>query len=267
MALSLPGSLPDLVPADTVIVVDTVPLLRKCIAAVAQTSSLAVDLEGIAMSRSGSICILQLKARESNLVWLVDIVALGAHAFTERVQGWITLKTLLESPLITKLFYDVRNDSDALYNIFGVSLGNVYDLQLLELATRASNPAARHRIPARFVVGLGLALEEHVAPTRPSTETNRWARVKEQGEALFAPERGGRYEVFSERPLTPALIEYCAQDVALLHELEVGLRRRGMGAGNWEQRIVIESAARVWRARQLLSVPRGPDEALAPVNW
>ncbi len=38
-------------------------------------------------------------------------------------------------------------------------------------------------------------------------------RIKEHGKRLFAPELGGSYDVWVQRPLAPALAEYAAADV------------------------------------------------------
>ncbi|KAJ7779269.1 ribonuclease H-like domain-containing protein [Mycena metata] len=246
------------------VLVDTLPLLHSCLAALANTTSLAVDLEGVALCRSGTLCLVQLKASGSDVIWLIDVVVLGASAFEESGPGGKSLKRVLESRSVKKIFFDVRNDSDALFNLFGITLANVYDLQLLEVAVRSSQPGR----PPRFLKGLVPSLETYVAPLKSAAVVRNWGRVKEAGLRLFAPERGGRYEVFEERPLAPAVAEYCAQDVALLHDLEIALKRMIGSAGrNWEQRIYAESLVRVGCARQANYVPRGQHKALVPTNW
>ena len=131
--------------------------------------------------------------------------------------------------------YDVRNDSDALYNLYGVSLHNVFDLQLLELANRLSkghNP--------RFLKGLGKSTEEHLVFDRD------WGAIKEQGLSLFVPSRGGHYEIFEKRPLDPRLVAYCEQDVTVLFKLGKALRSQmGMEGQDWELRVYNGSISRV----------------------
>jgi exonuclease 3'-5' domain-containing protein 1 len=151
-----------------------------------------------------------------------------------------------------------------LFNLFGVALANVYDLQLLEVAVRSSNPGIR----PRFVKGLVPTLEAYLAPQKPAVVVRNWARVKEAGLRLFAPECGGGYEVFQKRPLAPALVTYCAQDVALLHELEAVLHQRiGPRGKNWEQRVRAESAVRVGVARRADYAPNGKNKARVPKDW
>ncbi|KAJ6598257.1 hypothetical protein DFH09DRAFT_1394359 [Mycena vulgaris] len=192
------------------------------------------------------------------------VIVLRASAFEETGANGNSLNSILESRSVKKLFFDVRNDSDALFNLFGVTLANVYDLQLLEVAVRTSKPGK----PPRFVKSLVSSLESYVVPLKSSAVVRDWARVKEAGLRLFAPEHGGRYEMFEDRPLAPPLQEYCAQDVTLLHELEAALRRNiGPFGRNWEQRVSAESAVRVAVARQANYTPRGPEKALVPTNW
>ncbi|KAJ7097679.1 ribonuclease H-like domain-containing protein [Mycena epipterygia] len=252
-------------PTNSIILVDTIPLLHSCIAALADTTSIAVDLEGVNLCRSGTLCIVQLKAAESDTIWLIDVVVLRARAFEDIGDNGQNLKAILESRSVKKLFFDVRNDSDALFNLFGVTLANVYDLQLLEIAVRSSKRGVK---PPRFVMGLASSLKTYVAPLKSSAVMRNWARVKEAGLGLFAPERGGRYQVFEDRPLMPALIEYCAQDVTLLHELEAVLKRKlGSLGRSWEQRIYNQSAVRVAVAHMANYAPHGQHKALVPNNW
>ena len=58
---------------------------------------------------------------------------------------------------------------------------------------------------------------------RDRTRGRELARIKEEGLKLFAPEKGGSYAVWKERPLPEALIKYATSDVSLL--LEMVLKR------------------------------------------
>lgn len=111
---------------------------------------------------------------------------LGASAFqTKSNDGSATLKSLLENTSIAKAFFDVRNDSDALYNQFEVYLQGVVDLQLMEwkIRTRAK----------KYLNGLARCLENLFAQSHMIVEAAEWRRAKQAGLQLFAPERGGDY--------------------------------------------------------------------------
>jgi exonuclease 3'-5' domain-containing protein 1 len=76
--------------------------------------SLFLDLEGVQLSRHGSISILQVHICTDDRTYLIDIHTLGDKAFSTSGAGGETLKGIQESEFIPKVFFDVRNDSDAL---------------------------------------------------------------------------------------------------------------------------------------------------------
>ncbi|KAF2475949.1 uncharacterized protein BDR25DRAFT_300827 [Lindgomyces ingoldianus] len=120
-----------------------------------------------------------------------------------------SLKDILESADIPKVFFDIRNDSDALYSLYGISVNGIIDIQLLELATRKSSKS--------YVAGLAKCIEKD---SNASAGTKMaWHRTKDSVGRLYDPQRGGRYEVFNERPLMTEILQYCKQDVELLPSL------------------------------------------------
>ena len=155
--------------------------------------------------------------------------------------------------IIIQLLFDVRNDADALFNIYGIELANVYDLQLVDVASRRSR-----NIPTKFVSGLTKCIDLYVSPP------NAWKEVKEAGNRLFLPEKGGSYTIFETRPLDPRILAYCAQDVALLFQLEAEMKRTIVGKG-WEKRILRGSANRVRESKSFTYDGRnGRHRAIAP---
>lgn len=171
--------------------------------------SLYIDLEGVLLSRHGTISILQVSIPPEGGIYLIDVCSLGEKAFLTAGADKQTLKEILESNLIPKVFVDVRNDSDALYAHFGITLAGIQDIQLMELATRTFSK--------KYVKGLSRCIERDAVMT-PS-EKKKWASVKEIGLKMFAPEHGGNYEVFNARPLAEDIKEYCVQDVQFMPRL------------------------------------------------
>ena len=98
--------------------------------------SLYIDIEGINLGRHGSISILSLYLATTKTTYLVDIHVLGNLAFSTTNREGNSLKAVLESPTIPKVFFDIRNDSDALFSHYQISVNGIRDLQLMELATR-----------------------------------------------------------------------------------------------------------------------------------
>lgn len=104
--------------------------------------SLYFDVEGVNLSRRGSISIIELHYQhpsypESAHTYLIDIHTLGFLAFSTLTAEGVSLKTVLESPTTAKVFFDVRTDSDALYAQFGIRLAGIIDLQLMEVGSRS----------------------------------------------------------------------------------------------------------------------------------
>ena len=104
--------------------------------------SLYFDVEGINLSRHGSISIIELHHAPSSRpdeshTYLIDVHILGFVAFSTPSAEGVSLKAILECPRTPKVFFDVRMDSDALYALFGINLAEITDLQLMEVVSRS----------------------------------------------------------------------------------------------------------------------------------
>lgn len=219
--------------------------------------SFYIDLEGVNLSRHGTISILQIYVLPNRKAYLVDIHALGEKAFsTLGSAAGLTFKDILESETIPKVFFDVRRDSDALFSHFQIRLAGVQDLQLMEFATRTF-PRGTH------VNGLARCIEHHASLT--AAERSAWAATKERGLRLFAPERGGSYQVFNERPLSEEITRYCVQDVHFLPRLWA--RYHGRLTKAWEEKVRRASRDRVALSQTPGFNGMGKHMALAPAGW
>jgi exonuclease 3'-5' domain-containing protein 1 len=216
---------------------------------------LFIDLEGVNLGRHGAVSILQIFVSPKNCVYLVDVFTLRDKAFSTPGKKGLTLKDILQTPTITKVFFDVRNDSDALFHHFQISLTGVHDLQLMELATR--------KFAKKFVNGLSRCIEHDAGMT--TTEKSEWKDAKERGLNLFAPERGGSYEVFNQRPLTEAIKLYCTQDVMFLPRLWSCYHAKM--TPNWWLKVEDATKERITQSQRSDYNPKGPNRALAPAGW
>jgi hypothetical protein len=111
--------------------------MRRVGEACAAADVIALDLEGVALSRTGPISLIQLGA--GGHVFLLDVLGVEKAAFSDGETASYTLsdvRALLESPTKRKLVWDVRRDSDALWHQCGVRLAGVLDVQLMEVALR-----------------------------------------------------------------------------------------------------------------------------------
>ncbi|KAK6387924.1 hypothetical protein LTR81_027264 [Elasticomyces elasticus] len=136
---------------------------------------LYVDLKGNNLSRNGTLSLVTIPLEPESEVYLVDVTTLGRDAFTTASTGGCTLKPVLESRDIVKVFFDIRNDSDALFGLYEIRVAGIEDLQLMELASR--NFSKRH------VNGLAKCIERD--STIPFVERRGWQLVKDNGKHLF----------------------------------------------------------------------------------
>ncbi|KAK0251990.1 hypothetical protein LTR35_018387, partial [Friedmanniomyces endolithicus] len=92
-----------------------------------QPLRLYVDLEGNNLSRNGTLSLVTILLEPERDFYLVDVTTLGRDAFTTAGAGGRTLKAVLESRDIIKVFFDIRNDSDALFGLFEIHVAGIED--------------------------------------------------------------------------------------------------------------------------------------------
>jgi len=102
-----------------------------------EDAALAVDFEGVKLCRHGALCLVQLTCSDDpGLVYVLDVHVLGRRAFTMQTPQGTSMKMLLEEQNLRKVWFDPRNDVDALYHQFGIMPRGIFDLQLAEIADR-----------------------------------------------------------------------------------------------------------------------------------
>ena len=216
-----------------------------------------IDLEGVNLSREGSISIFTLLVdfgAPRTFVKLIDVFTLGHLAFDTTGHNNKTLKNILEDAKIPKVFFDVRSDSDALFAHYGIAMQGVEDVQLFESATRKTTESRR------FLSGLNKCVTDNSAHLLDIDRTS-WILAKNEGERLFKAERGGSYEVFNRRPIPKAIMDYCAGDVQCLPGLYKKFRD---GAARWQLLVKEASQKRVTDSQKSDYQPHGQHRALAP---
>jgi exonuclease 3'-5' domain-containing protein 1 len=218
----------------------------------ASPPSIYIDIEGVNLCRSGSISILQILVLPLDKTYLVDVHVLKDNAFTTMGEEGQTLKDVLESATIPKVFFDVRNDSDALFSHFGVNLVCIQDIQLMQLATRTYN--------RKYVNGLSKCIEKDITMT--ASEKRQWMEGKGKGKRLFAPELGGSYEVFNERPLPEEIAIYCTQDVRFMPKLWKHYSNRLSPA--WARKVEVATKDRITLSQTAGYDGKGSNRALGP---
>jgi exonuclease 3'-5' domain-containing protein 1 len=215
-----------------------------------------IDLEGVNLCREGSISILALlidTGIPTICAYLIDVYSLGSQAFNTIGIKRKTLKDILQDEKIPKVFFDVRNDSDALFAHFGVALQGVEDIQLMESASRTTTSSRK------YMNGLAKCIEQGVLY---GSDLTSWKQAKENGARLFKPELGGSYEVFEQRPMPNEIISYCIGDVQYLPELWSRFRWKTY---RWRDLVNEETKKRVEASQKPEYQPHTPERTLA--SW
>lgn len=221
----------------------------------ASKPSLYVDLEGNNLSREGTLSLVTVLVEPRRTIHLLDVTELGNDAFTTAGSDGRTIKQLLESAEVRKVFFDIRNDSEALYSLHGIRVQGIEDLQLMELASRISW--------RKYVNGLAKCIERD-API-PVGEKQRWKSTKKEGCRLFDPALGGSYAVFDQRPLSAEMRSYCVQDVIHMPALRNSYLERLCDV--WLEKIEVETRNRIRHSQGQGYVSWGQRKALGPQAW
>ncbi|KAG5659529.1 hypothetical protein KAF25_002088 [Fusarium avenaceum] len=109
---------------------------------------------------------LQLWVPTTKNLYNISLRHLGATALSSVDGNLPSLRTILESDVVPKVGFDIRGLSRLLYSQYNVSLGGMYDLQLMELASRDDGESKK------FLAGFAKFINDDV----PSTNTAkvRW---------------------------------------------------------------------------------------------
>lgn len=177
--------------------------------------TLAVDFEGVKLCRHGALCLVQMTCSDDpTLVYVLDIYVLGRRAFVMETVNGTSMKSLLESESVRKVWFDPRNDVDALYHQFGIMPKGIFDVQLAEVADRRNRG-----LSVNYVQSLYKCLGQ--CPSLQGEQKVFADKINDLGKKLFEPSYGGNYEIFQQRPLNPVIMVYAAHDsryMLLLYE-------------------------------------------------
>lgn len=166
-----------------------------------EATTIYVDSEGPDLGRDGDISLLQMflvTGAENTMpdgssspekpvgkVWLVDIFTLKETAFSTAGAYSKTLRDLLQSKSIRKIFWDCRADIEALYHLCNIRMDpdSVVDVQLLDYATIERNPRGK-------LSSLDQAVRARI--NLDAADTGLWKRMKTDGKKVY--QRGPNWE-------------------------------------------------------------------------
>jgi len=210
------------------------------------TDCIAVDCEGVTLSRTGALTLIQI-ATETN-IYLFDVLKMGATTFDgdQSDHGKRGLKPILEDSNRRKLMFDCRVDSDALFHQFGVSLRGVLDLQLLAVAAERQQGKQ-----IDFLPGFARCTRQWLG----AKTVRLVSSLKEEIRALYTDERDGESALWGKRPMAIDLIRYAAVDVGLQLPLQWALINQHTRCADQDQdvmnRTLVASTDRIKEYRDL----------------
>ena len=229
------------------------PTLLKLKASTRTAPELTLDSEGWNLGMYGTLTVLQMRIRNLNHTYIFDVLALeGKKMFEMEGDEGQSLKKTLESKEHIQLWWDIRQDTEALFHHYDILIGSRIDVQLMKLATR-------HSPQHEWLWGLASAVRDEGSAWIDPYELESWVWKKKQAKYFF---RGSDYQCFNERPLSFTALEYAAGDADVIERLYDSYLPR-MTEERWEL-VVVETDNRLLRA-MLSNKPRGI--ARAPTSF
>lgn len=225
--------LPEPMPAEPkpVIMIDTLEKLDEFLPVLSQLKDgveLAFDCEGTpsedengvpipggGFGRNGNISFLSMTIISMNETYVFDVWELKRTAFERESKDGLSLKKVLESHDRIQLWWDVRTDWDTLFHKYGIQIGKVRDVQLMELLSRRGQ---RSRI-----CGLMRAMREEGGKSMSPAELDDWLSEKEAGGDYF---RKHGWRPLTARPINYTARKYIAGDTECLYQLQNRLQDR-----------------------------------------
>ncbi|KAJ5116157.1 hypothetical protein N7456_000505 [Penicillium angulare] len=217
--------------------IDTVSALLPIVTAVIRDRPLLyMHLEGEDFDRGRMLSVITFYIPSKNVIYLFDILILKERAFTAIDNDGNSLKTILESPSLTKVVFDIRHGSDTLAFCYQTFVKGIRNIQLMESGSRWSNRYVLARIGA-------CVMRDSTIPVELQKE---WGRVCDRGVKLFHPVCHGRRMIFNERPLPRDITKFLVAQVMVLPDLfnVYCMKLEGPDDAEWRERI--EQATRYW---------------------
>lgn len=219
-------------PTEEAILIDTLEKLDEFLPLLSQLKDgveLALDCEGTpeivengviipggGFGRNGNLSFLSMTIISMNKTYLFDVWTLKLETFERKNEDGVSLKQVLESENIIQLWWDVRSDWDTLYHVFGIQIGKVRDLQLMEFLSRTGSQNTH-------IYGLARTMREEGKDFMGREELEEWLYAKQSGSNYF---KEHDWKPLVERPINETARSYIAGDTDCLFQLHNRLYTR-----------------------------------------
>ena len=165
--------------------------------------TLYLDVQGINIAPHNSISLVVLFNLALDHIYFVDLFLLGAAAFNTPNKSGTTLRSVLESDKVPKVFFGLTTQRAAFKTHFNIALRNATDIQLLKAV----------RAPPNTYVTLDYCVEQD--GQLPKRGLQDWKEARAKARKMFTGPVGSDV-CFLNRDLAPDIVVYCIQNVAQL---------------------------------------------------
>lgn len=192
-----------------IILVDSEDKLLHAVKTISKYKMVAFDAEGVNLSRRGKLTIATFQgidehsSMEETNIFVVDVQVIGSErVFSTSLPSF---RPVLEDEGITKLTFDCRSDSDALYHQCSVCLAGVLELQVLDQAVRIY----KGELPPKRKD----YLKNNSIPYLDNMEKVLIRNNIHIGIDKASAPHKYNFSVWKERPISNSLLIYAAKDV------------------------------------------------------
>ncbi|KAF7913702.1 uncharacterized protein EAF01_000108 [Botrytis porri] len=177
---------------------------------------------GVGLSRDGAITFFTMTIRSLNTTYTFDVQVLGDQVFNMVGNNGLSLRMILESKEFGQVWWDVRNDFEALSHHYNIHPHFDIDLQLLDIMSTRGNRAKLN--------GLIASVRKNQAGDSRMNDLTMWRgysgtwSTKKKEVKDYLDWNG--FEALEIRPVHPIVILGCRIDTEILPELFDHLLRR-----------------------------------------
>jgi len=181
--------------------------LEQFSSAVCDKSIVTLDIEGVELSRVGTIELISIGVEHEGTIQSFIMDASEAVRFSElHAAQVLVLKKLLENPDVVKIIHDCRQDSDALSAHLGIQLTNVFDTVVWNAAISKDS----------VFMNLNKTLEAFGCTTNENRDST--TNIYKDNPNFWAT-----------RPVTSHMLAYAGGDVSVLFDLHRAMKERVAG--------------------------------------
>ncbi|EGN94504.1 hypothetical protein SERLA73DRAFT_188440 [Serpula lacrymans var. lacrymans S7.3] len=208
--------------------------VTNAVSVLSHSPYLILDCEGKNIGRIGGVLsLLCIGTARAQHIFIFDALALNQDDPAVQSLLW-----LLSSPYVTKVMWDGRQDFLEIWDKYGITLGKILDLQLVEVVSRKT---VRHEDENKRVARIaGRCLPWKVVKSNRELCQNIHVVLGMQGcfqenklpftgkdPEVVAMHKANGSGLWLDRPLSAKLLRYAANDIRMIAMLYVNFSQKG----------------------------------------